>query len=211
MNALDRAVLSPDEARSLTDEVKQDAERLWRKLVELYEGGAHRTLGYASWGTYFESEFGQSYAHGYRLLDAGRALEIVRQSPIGDSSLNEAQARELAPLLDQPEQLRDAWAEASANGEPTAKSVRDAVERRRPVLTIPISEELLVRQQRDTLIQQLDRAVYSLESPPSTAEAEARRLLAEGDPGPFTPSRFERVIAYAEAFAKTLREAGVNG
>ena len=35
------AVLSREEARSLTDEVKHDAERLWRKLVELYEGDAH--------------------------------------------------------------------------------------------------------------------------------------------------------------------------
>jgi len=89
--------------------------------------------------------------------------------------------------------------------------VREVVEQHRPRLTIPVNEELLVKQQRETLIRQLDQAVYSLESPPSTAEAEARRLLADGDAGPFTPSRFERVADYATAFARTLKEAGIGG
>lgn len=46
---------------------------------------------------------------------------------------NERQARELVPLRDEPEQLREAWAEASADGEPTALKVRDAVSRRMDV------------------------------------------------------------------------------
>ena len=33
------------EARSLTDEVKRDAQALWEKLLALYEGGAHAALG----------------------------------------------------------------------------------------------------------------------------------------------------------------------
>jgi hypothetical protein len=48
--------------------------------------------------------------------------KLVEASQIGTMVpvANERQARELAPLLDQPDPLRDAWAEASENGEPTA-------------------------------------------------------------------------------------------
>jgi hypothetical protein len=76
-----------------------------------------------------------------------------------------------------------------------------------PELVISIDEELLARQQRETLIASLDRAIYALESPPSAAVAEAERLLAGGDAGPFTPDRFERVIAYCSAFSETLKGA----
>lgn len=125
--------LSPGVARVLTDEVKRDAETLWLKLVELYEGGAHLALKYSSWGDYFQAEFGGSRAYGYRLLDAGRVLDVVQQSPIGDSRpANEAQARELSPLLDQPEELKEAWAEVIAITEnPTAADVKTAVDKRR--------------------------------------------------------------------------------
>ncbi len=128
MGELAVSALSRDEARSLTDEVKQDAERLWRKLVELYEGGAHQALGYRSWGSYFEAEFGQSDKRGEQLLRAGRVMTALGDTTV--SPANEAQARELAPLLHQPDDLRDAWTEASANGEPTAARVREVVQSR---------------------------------------------------------------------------------
>ena len=49
--------LGPSEARRLTDQVKRDAKALWRKLGELYNGGAHTALGYSSWHAYCEAEF----------------------------------------------------------------------------------------------------------------------------------------------------------
>jgi hypothetical protein len=123
--------LTSEAARTLTDEVKADAERLWRKLNELYERGAHVALGYASWGDYFTTEFGSSRSHGYRLLASGRVLDTIRQSPIGDwLPKNEAQARELAPLLDQPDLLRQAWEAAVAEfATPTADDLADIVRR----------------------------------------------------------------------------------
>lgn len=125
--------LSPGIARILTDEVKRDAESLWRKLVELYEGGAHLALKYSSWGEYFAAEFGQSGRRGYQLLDAGRALEAVNHGSLG-ASPNERQARELAPLLDQPETLKEAWAEVvELHPAPTARDVRDVVQRKMDV------------------------------------------------------------------------------
>ena len=36
--------LSQTEAQRLTEEVKADAQRLWAKLLSLYEGGAHIAL-----------------------------------------------------------------------------------------------------------------------------------------------------------------------
>ena len=160
---------------------------------------------HATFESYCADRWGFTGRRGRQLIAAAEVGTVV---PIA----NEAQARELAPLLNEPDQLREVWANVVAeHPEPTAADVREMVRRRHPVLTIPINEELLERQQRETLVQQLDHAVYSLESPPSTATAEAERLLAGGDPGPFTPSRFERVAAYAQAFARALRKAGIDG
>jgi phage N-6-adenine-methyltransferase len=121
--------LEHDEARVLTDEVKREGRELWRKLVALYHGGAHIALGYSSWHSYCEAEFEFKQAQAYRQLHAG-SVDAILQLDNGASVLNEAQARELAPLRDQPEHLREAWAEASADGAPTAAKVREAVGRR---------------------------------------------------------------------------------
>jgi hypothetical protein len=175
-------------------------------LLEIRDGRLYRTT-HETFDDYCRERWDLRREVGDRLIRAARVVEVL--NPNGLMPANEAQTRELAPLLDEPELLRDAWAEASATGVPTAATVRDAVERR--TLSVPLSHELLERQQRDTLINGLDRAVYALEGPPSTATAEARRLLAGGDAGPFTPSRFERVAEYATAFARALRKAGVDG
>jgi hypothetical protein len=137
-------ILGPSEARRLTDEVKRDVEALWGKLLELYDGGAHTALGYSSWGAYFEVEFRQSGRRGYQLLDAGRVLANVPTSESRDTGQrlesvnhgstappNERQARELAPLLEKPEQLRETWAEVRGfHSNPTAADVHEAVERK---------------------------------------------------------------------------------
>lgn len=51
------------EARRLTDQVKRDAQALWRKLIELYEGGAHTALNYTNWHEYCKAEFGFGRSH----------------------------------------------------------------------------------------------------------------------------------------------------
>lgn len=126
-------VLSRQDARTLTDEVRRDAETLWSNLLRLYEGAAHTALGYPSWGAYFESEFGGSKSHAYRLLDAGRVAEAL--SPhLGNGAVSEAQSRELVPVLrDEGEdavvevyrQLRDEHGDSL-----TAAKVHEAVNHR---------------------------------------------------------------------------------
>jgi hypothetical protein len=115
-------------ARALTDEVKADAAALWSKLLQLYKGGAHTALGYSSWGAYYEAEFGKSGNYGYRLL---KSAEVLDRLPMGNSPPSERQARELTPLLDEPEQLREAWSEAieQHGPQPTAAQVRETVQK----------------------------------------------------------------------------------
>lgn len=132
MSALAQTTLSRDEARTLTDEVRDDAEKLWRKLAKLYEGGAHLALGYSSWHSYFEAEFGGSRRAAYRLLDAARVAEALDECPPGTPPIpTEKHARMLAPLKNDPEAVREAWAEVTElHDKPTSADVRAVVQER---------------------------------------------------------------------------------
>lgn len=122
-------ILGPSEARRLTNEVKRDAETLWRRLIELHQAGAHTALGYPAWADYCSTEFGFGRRHAYRLLEAGRVAERVSHG-----SLNERQARELAPLLrdEDEDAVVEVWRELQAeHGDGlTAEKIRTAVEKK---------------------------------------------------------------------------------
>jgi hypothetical protein len=106
------ARLSTEEARVLTEEIKERAEELWHKLLEAYERGAHTSLGYSSWGAYFEAEFGGHQSRGYQLIDAGRVVRALEDHSTSVEQPNEAQARELAKLAkENPEEAVDVWKE----------------------------------------------------------------------------------------------------
>lgn len=196
--------LTADEARVLTDQVKEDAERLWLKLLRLYAGGAHIALGYSSWGDYFETEFRGSRRRGYELLQAGRVFESVRHGALPPPA-NERQARELAPLLDEPEQLRDAWQEASANGKPTAAVVREAVERRLP----PVSPEAREKQLRWAATRNVLDVLDLFDRDPAEDQAEREaRLIDQQAAAQYgqqvTPQRLRRAAAWAALLADAL-------
>lgn len=57
---VDPADLSADDARELTDRIKAGVEVVWHLIVEAYNRGAHRALGYSSWDDYCTREFGTS-------------------------------------------------------------------------------------------------------------------------------------------------------
>lgn len=129
--------LTPEQARSLTDEAKEDAAALWMKLYALHEGDAHGALGYKGWRAYFVAEFGESRAQGGFLLDAGRVrAELSRKATTVALPANAAVARELAPVLHKArDELVDIWSEAIATAEgdaPTAAEVRAVVDERVP-------------------------------------------------------------------------------
>lgn len=116
---------------ALTEEVKADAQKLWAKLLSLYEGGAHIALGYSSWAEYCEKEFRIGNRQSYRLLQAAKVVhQLAGECPIGHSLQVNSQvpeserlARELVPLLGNPQALEEAWNEAveQAGGVPTAQ------------------------------------------------------------------------------------------
>jgi phage N-6-adenine-methyltransferase len=116
-------------ARARTDRFKENAAGLWAELVSLYEDGAHIALGYASWESYCADEFDFKKSRAYQLLDAGRVQSLLTDSTMVESP-NERVARELAPLRNEPETLRETWAEVvDLHGDkPTAAQVKDVVD-----------------------------------------------------------------------------------
>lgn len=201
--------LSPGTARALTDEVKRDAESLWQKLVELYEGGAHTALKYPSWGEYFQAEFGGSYRRGYELLQAGRVLESVRQGALG-VSINERQARELAPLLDEPEALREAWAEVvDLHPKPTAAQVREVVARRIEPQTEAEREAAAEKLHRWAATQNVLDGLQHFDRPAIREQARATAqlidpLVAATRGEVVTPDRLRSAAAWAALLADEL-------
>ena len=53
-------VMDADEARSLTDQIKNGIEVLWDFIKRAYTGRAWIALGYSSWDEYCDREFGQT-------------------------------------------------------------------------------------------------------------------------------------------------------
>lgn len=99
--------LTMTEARTLTDEVKFDAASLWRKLLELYEGGAHLALGHTSWAAYCRAEFDMGRSRSYQLLDAGRVERVVTSphSWTETESPVESEVADPSPPKNEPEPL----------------------------------------------------------------------------------------------------------
>ncbi len=130
--------LSESEARKLTQQIKRDAQDLWKSLLQAHEGRAHAALGYATWEAYCAAEFDISRARAYQLVNAGRVARAVSTN-VDASVPSEAVAREFSPLADDPEKLREVHAEASKtapignDGKPklTARHVRNVVQKRK--------------------------------------------------------------------------------
>jgi hypothetical protein len=103
----DAVQLTEAQARALTDEVKQDTQALWLKLVDLYNGGAHKALGFKSWRAFCAAEFQMGNATAYRLLTAGRVMDELHSgvrsenghSPIGEWNGNDMVARAMEPTV----------------------------------------------------------------------------------------------------------------
>jgi hypothetical protein len=89
-------------------------------IEQLYRG-THRT-----WDAYCRERWRLSRFYAHRQITAARVAEML---PNGNKPKNEAVARELAPLIDDPEAVCAVWQEALAltsGGTPTAAMVRKA-------------------------------------------------------------------------------------
>lgn len=97
-------------------------------LADVRETGQYREAKYDSFSAYLTGRWPQlSRAQAYRAIDTARVAGLL--SPIGDTPTNEAQAREIAPLRDDPDAMRDVWQQARAeHGDNlTAQDIRAAV------------------------------------------------------------------------------------
>jgi hypothetical protein len=91
----------------------------------LYDGQGWRALGYDSFAQCMRERLGVQKAQAYRLLQAAQVkVNLIDESPIGDSSIiPESQLRELA-ILETAEQQRTAYSLAvrlASDGKVTAK------------------------------------------------------------------------------------------
>lgn len=82
----DVAVLSADDARRLTDQIKVGVEAVWELIVQAYEGRAWSALGHGSWDDYCVREFGTARLRlpfedrrevVYSLRDAGLSIRSI--------------------------------------------------------------------------------------------------------------------------------------
>lgn len=125
------APLSADEARALTDRIRQSVESLWSLLLEAHERKAHKALGYGTWESYVRAEFDWSRSYANRVLDQGRVIRELSEAtggmlPVGN--ITEREARDLKPLL--PEVANEIRARVEAGDDP-AEAVREVVEQKR--------------------------------------------------------------------------------
>lgn len=101
-------------------------------LLAIREDGQYIEAGFPNFEAYCQRRWSLSRPQAYRLIDA--ATVQVALSPIGDRVPNESVARELAPLRDEPEKLREAYAEVKQRhgSTPTAAQVREVVRQAEP-------------------------------------------------------------------------------
>lgn len=105
------AAITPDQARALTDRIRDAVEATWALLLEAHEQRAWAALGYSTWAEYVGAEFDMGRQYSYRLLDQGRVIRAIEEatadvthgsrggvSPIGD--ISEHTARQIKPHLD---------------------------------------------------------------------------------------------------------------
>lgn len=115
--------------RSRLEQLESVIERGLATFVEVGEALAEirdsrlYLESHGSFEDYCRQRWGLGRSRAYQLIDAAAVSTIV-------DIPNEAQARELVPLLDQPAELAAALDDAQLNGPVTAATVREAVESR---------------------------------------------------------------------------------
>jgi phage N-6-adenine-methyltransferase len=112
-------------------------------LAEIRDGRLYREE-HSTFEAYCRSRWAMSKTHANRLVEAAEVTRLL--APIGVSPANEAQARELAPLMGRPWEAAEAWRDAKAVAEEretpvTAELLRDAVGRRTDRQNVHFSSE----------------------------------------------------------------------
>src|SRR5690606_18478059 len=96
-------------------------------LLTIRDNRLYRT-SYGTFEEYCRKTWGMSKTHANRVIDSAEVAEVL--TPIGVTPATESQARELAPLKDDPDTMRAVWEAANerTDGKPTAKVIRECRE-----------------------------------------------------------------------------------
>ncbi len=179
MSAPVRANLTAAEARRLTDEIKQAAERVWSLLLEAHERRAWAVLDYSSWREYATTKFGMAQSSAYVVLTQAEVTVALREASGSNTlKIGQREARDLKPHL---ELVSDRVREEVANVPPgqVAEVVREVVAEQR---------ERIARHREDReAIQELNRTYAPTQLRPGGRQgphpAHPRVLRGDAHPG----------------------------
>lgn len=126
------ALMSQAEAQSAWDQVCHHFETGRVILLDFYEREGWRALGYKSWREFAVEKSNQSQSYLYRQIEAAQVEREI--SPNGELGvIPERQLRELARAPEgQRKPVYDEAAATAPNGKPTAKLLRETVDRVAP-------------------------------------------------------------------------------
>lgn len=127
--------MTAPEARACVDRIKGSMEDIRAQLWELKERQGWKALGYQSWQDCIRDEFAMSRMHAHRLVNAYTVDRILAGNAdvtngYTEPPIPEAHARELAPLLNEPEAVRSVVAKVreEKGDQATADDVRAEVD-----------------------------------------------------------------------------------
>lgn len=102
-------------------------------LLRIRDGRLYRGA-HGSFEEYCRDRWDMDRVHAHRHIQAAEITDVLSKDNIAPAPPNLRVARELAPLRSEPEQLREAWADAveQHGPKPTAKQVREIVTERKP-------------------------------------------------------------------------------
>lgn len=124
-------VLSPVDARSCVDRIRDHYQSFWFELRDFHKGRGWLALGYTSFKACVVQELGMSEQRAYQLLAAAEVHDTLDTQHVLSTDLTEGHARQLATLA--PAEQGATWAEAvrtDPNGRPSVADLRKLVRQR---------------------------------------------------------------------------------
>lgn len=127
--------------QELEADIRRGKEALLSAGRALWEIRERRLFAppFEEWDDYCQKTWGWTRSYADRLISWARVEEAL--APIGVSPQNEAQARELHPLMDEPEAAKEVWERVGEenNGAHPARGIREAM---RELGYVPVPKEV---------------------------------------------------------------------
>jgi hypothetical protein len=178
-------------------------------LLEIHDRKLYRAT-HSTWDAYLRGRWNLSRTYAHRLM---QGAEVAGMLPTGNTPPSEGVARELAPLRDDPDQVREAWAEVvERHGDsPTAAETRAVVNEKRAeplpaVEDLPTVGDVQHERTERLLVRAWADSVKRLALPAD--DRLAALSFAEqlgGEPG-LRPKLFRAAARGAEAIADAMDE-----